>query len=800
MKRNIKTVILQIIISIILTAIMSCHHKGSCFDYSQGALSSVRDDQISAKKLLLNRGLSSTQYSSLSKNVLIEKGNSGSWVQTNGPTGGIINAFAVSTNASGANVMFAGTFDGGVYTASASEGKWDESNSGLPPGVTVFALLVTPNGTNNNKIFAGTDVGMYVSANNGTSWVKSNTGMTDTSIITSIITYPDASGGTVLFAGSADGLYKSTNNGQNWSAIQNTILVKYGVTSLAYQIDASGIKHLFAASWGNRIAKSTDDGVTWKVIDNGITRRNFNFIFSLSLNSGGNKLLTCADEGLFQSTDYGESWSEVKTISPEGLSIYSITQSPDKKLYMGTTIGVYVSSDEGANWSAVDNNNRGWDIYSLASFKEGSTNYVLAGMNGKGIVVTTNSGVNWEFLNTGLKDMNVTAMATINTPNGPYVLASLLESRVVLTTNNGAGWNDVFSWGIEGPLYSSFVIDQVGTGPANIFAGSLKNGVFLSSDYGTTWASKSIGISGQYIMSMAISGVGTANKFIFAGTALGVYASNDNGDNWYSSSIGMPDSLPIAAMAVAPNSSGGSNIFAGTFGSGIYMSKTNGALWSKISSGAVDTALVLSLAVNSAGNTIFISTYNQEIYKSTNTGVSWSKVNSSSMSVINSLLWVGNTLFAGTNSGVYLTSDFGNNWEAVNSGIANRPVLFLARAGNTLFAGTGGSSIWQRPLSEMNAVEDRNGNNLPVCYELKQNYPNPFNPNTVINYSLPRQAKVAIKIYDALGKEVTTLIDGEKPAGNYSVEFKSNSLSSGIYYYRMKTDEAVITKKMVLMK
>lgn len=794
MEKNIKVIILQVLFSVCLLAVTGCS------ECSQGSLTSVRDDQISAKKYLINRGLTASQYNIISKHTMFEKSNAGSWVQTNGPTGGIINAFAVSTNASGANVMFAGTFDGGVFTASTSDGRWVESNSGLPQGVTVFSLLVTPNGTNSNKVFAGTDVGMYISTNNGTSWVKSNTGMTDTSIITSIITYQDASGGTIIFAGSVDGLYKSTNDGQNWSAIQNSVLEYSGVTYLTYHKDAPGKNHLFAATWGYGIAKSTDDGVTWKVVDNGMTQSDFNFVYSFPLNAGGNKIIAGADEGLFQSTDNGDSWTEIKTISPEGLTVYSITLSADHKLYVGTNVGVYVSPDEGGNWNVVNDNNRGWSIYSLASFTEGTANYVLAGMNGNGVVVTTNSGANWAFLNSGLKNMNVTAMTAINTPAGPYVLAGLLENRVVLTTNNGSEWNDVFKWGIKGPLYSSFAIDQVGTGPANIYAGSLLNGIFFSSDFGATWTSKSIGISGQLILSMAISGSGTANKFIYAGTAYGVYASSDNGDNWYSSSVGMPDSLQIAALAVAPNGSGGSNIFAGTFGRGIYISKTNGALWTKISSGAVDTAQVLSLAVNSAGTTIFVSTYNQEIYKSTNTGSTWSKVNTSSMAIINSLLWVGNTLFAGSNTGVYLTTDLGVTWEAANSGMPDRQVLFLTKAGNTLFAGTTGSSIWQRPLSEMNAVDNQNGSGIPVSYQLKQNYPNPFNPNTIINYSLPKQSKVSIKIYDGIGKEVATLIDNEKPAGNYSVEFKSNSLSSGVYYYRLKTDEAVITKKMVLMK
>ena len=112
----------------------------------------------------------------------------------------------------------------------------------------------------------------------------------------------------------------------------------------------------------------------------------------------------------------------------------------------------------------------------------------------------------------------------------------------------------------------------------------------------------------------------------------------------------------------------------------------------------------------------------------------------------------------------------------------------------------GGSSVWQRPLSEISAVDETVGGPVPKSYDLKQNYPNPFNPSTTIKYSLPKQSKVSIKVYDALGKEIATLLEAERAAGNYLVEFKSQGLASGIYYYRMKTDEAVITKKMVLLR
>jgi hypothetical protein len=91
---------------------------------------------------------------------------------------------------------------------------------------------------------------------------------------------------------------------------------------------------------------------------------------------------------------------------------------------------------------------------------------------------------------------------------------------------------------------------------------------------------------------------------------------------------------------------------------------------------------------------------------------------------------------------------------------------------------------------------------LPTEFALLQNYPNPFNPSTVISYQLPVSSKVTIKVYDILGNEVATLVNEEKPAGVYNVEFgsKSSELSSGIYFYKLTAGDYVATKKMILIK
>ena len=89
---------------------------------------------------------------------------------------------------------------------------------------------------------------------------------------------------------------------------------------------------------------------------------------------------------------------------------------------------------------------------------------------------------------------------------------------------------------------------------------------------------------------------------------------------------------------------------------------------------------------------------------------------------------------------------------------------------------------------------------IPVSYNLYQNYPNPFNPSTMIRYEIPKESFVSLKIYDVLGREVKTLVNEDKPAGSYEINFNAASLSSGIYFYRIKAGSFVQTKKLMLLK
>jgi hypothetical protein len=104
----------------------------------------------------------------------------------------------------------------------------------------------------------------------------------------------------------------------------------------------------------------------------------------------------------------------------------------------------------------------------------------------------------------------------------------------------------------------------------------------------------------------------------------------------------------------------------------------------------------------------------------------------------------------------------------------------------------------------MNIQSGVNGitNNIstPKSFVLSQNYPNPFNPTTVIQYEIPKSAMVTLKVYDILGREVKTLVNQYENSGNYSINFNASNLSSGVYFYQLRSGSYIVTKKMVLLK
>ncbi|MEN8192987.1 MAG: T9SS type A sorting domain-containing protein [Bacteroidota bacterium] len=146
-----------------------------------------------------------------------------------------------------------------------------------------------------------------------------------------------------------------------------------------------------------------------------------------------------------------------------------------------------------------------------------------------------------------------------------------------------------------------------------------------------------------------------------------------------------------------------------------------------------------------------------------------------------------------------------NNWEP---GLADSAGLIGIKEGNTFESITGviyyafnNFKLIPRKNDDFWGFTDIEENvKIPAAFELSQNYPNPFNPTTVIQYSVPEMVNVKLKVYDMLGREISTLVNREQSAGIYKVEFNAANLSSGVYFYRIEAGNFVVSKKLLLLK
>ena len=233
----------------------------------------------------------------------------------------------------------------------------------------------------------------------------------------------------------------------------------------------------------------------------------------------------------------------------------------------------------------------------------------------------------------------------------------------------------------------------------------------------------------------------------------------------------------------------------------VFSSNDKGKSWSAIA--PVDYSIISTIAFSS--ELIGILVYdNNKVAHTRDGGLTWTPYwslglfgSGSSFATSSSFVLVGlNSSYVSTDGGVIWTERETNVTNSYLEAVSFvNPSEGWAVGENGVILKWDGGTLPDIPVS----VED-NKNNIPLEFRLEQNYPNPFNPSTTIAYSIPKQSRVTIKVYDLLGREVVTLINEEKPAGNFSVKFDGSDLSSGVYFYKMQSDSFSESKKLLLLK
>jgi photosystem II stability/assembly factor-like uncharacterized protein len=277
--------------------------------------------------------------------------------------------------------------------------------------------------------------------------------------------------------------------------------------------------------------------------------------------------------------------------------------------------------------------------------------------------------------------------------------------------------------------------------------------------------------------------------------------TTDGGETWSSQTIGsgwIADVYYIDTDYVFAISNFQSSI--------ILNSSDGGETWSNMDTLAYSYAI--SFINSDIGTDVGVGGF---ISRTTNGGANWTLQSSGIMKILYSVSFTD--LNYGTvvgDSGIILrTTNGGEDWIIQLSGIGETlfSVSFVDE-NNGLAVGENGTILRTTNGGGITEINEDNNDLIPNDFVLSQNYPNPFNPSTKIRYTIPnviasgaKQSQlVTLKVYDVLGNEMATLINEEKPAGSYEVDFNSAGFSSGIYFYTIQAGSYTQTKKMILLR
>jgi photosystem II stability/assembly factor-like uncharacterized protein len=400
---------------------------------------------------------------------------------------------------------------------------------------------------------------------------------------------------------------------------------------------------------------------------------------------------------------------------------------------------------------------------------------------------------------------------SINSLNNVWIADGAVDTpKVFRTTNGGINWSSVPVNGITKELYCIWSFDGdnavVGEG---VVSGNAR--LFKTTNGGLNWS----------VIFQTGNNRGFFNGLVFTKTDNGlfglaiaerIYRSSNNGINW---------------VELNPGSNGVSNAQNSLFiiddlfyGYGM----NNGAARIKMTTD--NSASWLTQNINISGNYTSTIAYSTDklkglsatstslplISRTTDGGLTWSNVNvGTGISGVCFIQWIPYTpivYILGSNGTIKRSTDNGLTWVLTPTppGVTNITHFDFYRYTTNLIFGyavsSNGNVIKLADSTLIIITSNQNNNkNIPDKFGLSQNYPNPFNPVTKIDYTVPQNSLITIKVFDIIGNEIATLVNENKKTGTYDITFDGSLYSSGVYYYKMNTSTGFTqTKKMILVK
>ena len=686
----------------------------------------------------------------------------------------------------------------------------------------------------------------------GMTWEEQNSGTSKdiTKIFFIDENYGWAGTGNNFLATTGGTILKTTDGGKNWNEIDYSNAVPniaFTYCDGIYFVDSLSGSMIAGKSKSNFILKTTDGGLSWVKTDS-LIATTFLRWYDIQFYNKNLGAVVGNNKGAQRfTTDGGETWTASTPISDpffkdlrsvQWLSETELLALGEGQEFQGVPTPIYKSTDGGATWvkktqSPVNSYDRIKDAY----FKN-ATDGIAVGSNGFAfpfIYKTSDAGETWIPTNANYgfsfralsgsgdvlfgigtgshivksKDFGVTwEVIPVKPPVSIYEIQfvgnkgyALTRSGDILKNEDGTGdeWNYISSTDLWETTSMHFIDENTGF--------VLKENRFIvkTTDGGDSWSS--VLSSVPFGSRNKVGGITFGdNNNGYAWMSLNdygdyyVYKSTDGGDNWGELiMIGGPGSI-----------SGNTGFFDANngflAGPDTWLKRTTdgGMNWNDAVINNLPAEFLKSdfeaISVINENEAMIVG--NKIILKTTDKGASWEYVNHNVSDIDSAFYTVAfydnNLGYIGCFNGVILeTTDGGTSWTKDET--FKDSVIFFSSGFNKngeVFFGTSVGSIikWDIPTD----VKDKNV--IVDHYFLSQNYPNPFNPSTIIKFGLETGGIVELTIYDMLGRKVRTLANKFYNEGIHSISFDAKELSSGIYYYRIKTGSYNKTNKMILMK
>ena len=798
------------------------------------------------------------EYSKRDLQAINNRDDAGQW-NSIGPNNIGGRSLCVAVHPYDTGTVFIGASSGGLWksvTGGIGANAWTMINTGFPSSAVSSIAIDSANpnimyiGTGENYGYQlsqnGVDIrvtrGMYgigilKTTDAGISWTKSlDWSYENKRGVWSVIINPKNSN--VLYAATSEGIFKSNNSGANWSQVLNYQMV------MDLEINPADTSVLYA-SIGNLtnnvpqtnkgIFKSTNSGVNWTKLSGGLPaawsgkatielyKGNPDFVYASIPND-------FSYVGYYKSTNAGNNWVSVNSSVPIGNQGWynngHIVKSNDPNSILVGTINVEKSINGGSafttksDWSAW---NEGatppGDPEGPADFVHADVHYftvnpkdvnkIYIAADG-GLYRSNDFGETYFSCNGGFVTSQFYATFANSYQDSNFAIGGLQDNRSALYQGTNAWYKTFYGDGMSCAINSQN--DNI------CYTEYTYGAINKSTDGGLNWNGISppgAGSEANYcFVTPFISCKSNPNIMYTAGKS--VYKSTSGGGSWQGP-YGTTVFGGTKILSIASSLTGTDTVYCGAVNGRIFRSINAGLNWTNVTDSSITPnryATDITIDPDNAAE-VFVTFGGDgtgHVFKSTDAGNNWQNVSGNLPDVPHHSIIVdpdyNQNIYAGSDLGVYVTTNSGTSWNEYMSGMPYALVfdLGIVYPNRKLRAATYGNGVYERKLYQNPVSVNPINSNIVKSFELFQNYPNPFNPTTVISYNVKfplnkgGQGIVLLKVYDVLGNEIATLVNEKQNAGSYSVDFDGSNLPSGVYFYALSVSGNSITKSMVLLK